>query len=1397
MHHDKNGWRGQIDVHPTVSSPSEHHDMNITAVHRLEQVNGLVLDEGKEFQVIRPGETTWDLFVRKRIRVGAWSTFMFFCTILATSSIIMNPAKLYSSQEDTPKDIIEKLLGDMDSRRVQNFGICKDCARRSKACSQCKWLNSQLSLEEIREIKVLSDNLRVLPDPKNQSTNIIMAHYPLNGDRAELYHPSKSNSSKLKAASASLCRKLKKKGLLLDFHEQILKSIREEHMVILTPDEQKIALSRVHAFSGINYQLKPSSKSHAVRVVTNSSSYHVSGSLNSHTPKGLNLMGNLKAIFTAVRLGAYCLLLDLARAYRSVFTTAETNDLRLMWWIRSVEEAETDLEGSLCILKLLRLTFGDQPSASILELALRTIIAPQCKTDLGRKMLLENRYVDDILISHFNRDELFAAMIDVEEALGRFGFKIKHICSPQLVWHAQRGELNTDFSTTDGCFEAEQSTENVFHHNYHYRSDELSLNIVLNVHGKSRGMYIGPALESTDLDSWQVTKQALARLTGQCFKVSGSFIDPLLISFKIFFSKACKLIEAWQKPIEDVEFVEELKSFLRVIQHEYTLLRMWPRCILPLGNTVRSIHCHSDGATFASSYAFYLITAPKGHPTGWEGTSSWQVDSDSKIKNHSVPSNESLGLLEGVEALAAFIHGHHEVLFRGLGSEECIRVSFGIDSSCLGSSLNPKLLHKNVMIRNISVRVHELCADLSDLYNTDISFYHNRGSANVADMNSKIPASLNPIDLINSDIWREGLPAFRDPQFPHPDRVFLHIRDGAVVDYRQPIVDKEDMAIRFCSCHGELCTGTTVCSCSACNRDINFQIPWIMLASDLNTEKDENEPVDVSGINILKFIPDLSSETYKNLIKRHNLTRAVRFVARFLPSVLPTKVQAALGYNRELLLQHSRNLKQARTAEVLDESAELNPLILKVGFLALVKASNKIFPPKPKEVRQIVNGICIRLTRYDNLAMQAIFGTNVLPVVSTKDGNFLKRLYDKNHTQFIMKCKDLIETSHKTLSQTLQASKHGCCAMDSNNIRKLFKTFHDNCPECLKKNFETKAGKFSVEIGNPRLLSLMGEASPCFHTISIDLTGCFHVKNFCGARGRKPTHPMYGLFMVDLLTRASHIEMMDKPTAPHVVGALATFSNKFRMPSVAVCDEGPQLKTLDANPIWAGLQQSGIKIQPVGARHQFLNFAERSWADFRMLLESMRTDINLSIYRQNDTLTELLQKFALIANVLNTAPVLVKHQDRDEQLVMRQSILKPFLSAEILDAYMSNFIAGVSGKGDLLLSAVLGYNEAIKTNFKNLILTYLQEKGMQYQDIRRGTNQQDCGTTLKPVINDVVLYKDSAERVRFAIVTDLLANNVVEIKVMKRGKPEHIKCHIRLLKLCYRSTNPDCHLNMM
>ena len=267
-------------------------------------------------------------------------------------------------------------------------------------------------------------------------------------------------------------------------------------------------------------------------------------------------------------------------------------------------------------------------------------------------------------------------------------------------------------------------------------------------------------------------------------------------------------------------------------------------------------------------------------------------------------------------------------------------------------------------------------------------------------------------------------------------------------------------------------------------------------------------------------------------------------------------------------------------------------------------------------------------------------------------------------------------------------------------------------------------------------------------------------------------------------------------TATHLVAAIANFSHKFRKPAMVICDAGPQLKTLVSNPVWEGLKRSGIQVKGVAPRHQFLNFTERVYQEWKTLMMGMRQNVNHSIYGQDDTLIELTHKLNLAAHILNCAPILIKHSDQDQRLILRQEILKPYLSKETIDDFMGDLLSTATGQRDQLYSSILNYNDTIKKNVSTLILSYLMEKGVTYKDVRKGGGNKQSSQLLMPLVNDVIIFKDSKDHIRFGLILEILESNTVKVRVISRGKVKEDVYHTRLLKLVYRPSNKNCYLNL-
>jgi hypothetical protein len=171
--------------------------------------------------------------MRKKIQFGFFKTFQFLVALTSVSCLADSP-RVYHVKPDTPKEIIETILGDVHSKQLLALDQCGDCRKRSLNCSTCKFCNSQSSLVDMKELKLLSEHMWVEPCSVDPGVSRIWVNYPLNGDIRDLYGPGLSNSNQMLGQSKALFKKLKKAGLADAFQEQMVKSVNEGHMEILT-----------------------------------------------------------------------------------------------------------------------------------------------------------------------------------------------------------------------------------------------------------------------------------------------------------------------------------------------------------------------------------------------------------------------------------------------------------------------------------------------------------------------------------------------------------------------------------------------------------------------------------------------------------------------------------------------------------------------------------------------------------------------------------------------------------------------------------------------------------------------------------------------------------------------------------------------------------------------------------------------------------------------------------------------------------------------------------------------------------------------------------------------------------------------------------------------------------
>ena len=116
----------------------------------------------------------------------------------------------------------------------------------------------------------------------------------------------------------------------------------------------------------------------------------------------------------------------------------------------------------------------------------------------------------------------------------------------------------------------------------------------------------------------------------------------------------------------------------------------------------------------------------------------------------------------------------------------------------------------------------------------------------------------------------------------------------------------------------------------------------------------------------------------------------------------------------------------------------------------------------------------------------------------------------------------------------------------------------------------------------------------------------------------------------------------------------------------------------------------------------------------------MNQDNSKSVYDQPQTTLQLQSKLSLCERAMSMRPILTKFQDQEERVLTAAAIGEPSMSGTILTQTMEDLMSGLAGTQSQLFKEILQGNAATLVQFKQQLLSYLQENGISYQDCRKG-----------------------------------------------------------------------------
>ena len=144
--------------------------------------------------------------------------------------------------------------------------------------------------------------------------------------------------------------------------------------------------------------------------------------------------------------------------------------------------------------------------------------------------------------------------------------------------------------------------------------------------------------------------------------------------------------------------------------------------------------------------------------------------------------------------------------------------------------------------------------------------------------------------------------------------------------------------------------------------------------------------------------------------------------------------------------------------------------------------------------------------------MQITFNTNLLPMVSSCDKRLIYRVFQHSHSTPNPLYNSPAVYVHYRLSTSFQIAQSGVFALTCLNMRKMFRHW---CKICAWKGSWMDQRGFTSGPEDPRLVSILGQESLGFHTISCDIFSDIKVLAHSRARG-KPSYSVSILIVGDI-----------------------------------------------------------------------------------------------------------------------------------------------------------------------------------------------------------------------------------------------------------------------------------------
>ena len=309
----------------------------------------------------------------------------------------------------TNKEVVDWLKWDSIGAACEP--VCGGCR-----CGQCPPGGKEMSLADERELEIIKAGLTFREKDAHSGESHWDAKYPWKEDPASLPY-------NRKAVEATFRRTEKRLDQDPTWKEAYAKQI---HEMIERGAAVKLTEAMMREWPGAVWWVShlaapnPHSVTTPVRIVWDSSQVFKGVSLNNILLKGPDVLNPIRAVLLRFREGEHAAIGDVKKMYNSVWLEEQEMHVHRFLWRDSPQDMIEDYA-------VVRVNMGDKPAGCIAQVAMReTAKLPQFANLVEeRKVIEENCYVDDILVSHNNPDRLNDILKSVEAILKVGGFHLK------------------------------------------------------------------------------------------------------------------------------------------------------------------------------------------------------------------------------------------------------------------------------------------------------------------------------------------------------------------------------------------------------------------------------------------------------------------------------------------------------------------------------------------------------------------------------------------------------------------------------------------------------------------------------------------------------------------------------------------------------------------------------------------------------------------------------------------------------------------------------------------------------------------------------------------------------------------------------------------------------------